>query len=164
MKFHFLIMGISFQILFIGSTFTHAQQVPSNSIEIIVDGKRYESIRAYRRHQVKDILANTLAVDKLQMFSEKELCEMIKEVRSQQTANTSSPAPVKPANLQPKTQQQDQGGIEGSTLDLSSTELQEMLDGYFKEYKETDPSLNKSDKEKIIIIEPKADSEAIYSD
>jgi len=163
MKFYFLIIGISFQFFFIGSTLAHAQQVPSDAVEIIVDGKRYESIRAYRRDQIKDILTNALAVDNLQMFTEGELCELIKEVRSQQTADMSFTESGKPANLKSNIHQQEMD-IEGNTLDLSSSQLQEMLDGYFRGHAEADPILPNSDKVKNIIIEPKAESEAILSD
>lgn len=157
-------MGISFQFFFIGSALTHAQQVPSDAVEIIVDGKRYESIRAYRRHRIKDILTSALAADNFQMFTGKELCEVIKEIRGQQTADVSFTEPGKPANLQPNTQQQDQRGTEENALDLGSSQLQEMLDGYFRERAEADPLLLNSDKVKSIIIEPKTESEVILSD
>jgi len=164
MKFCFLIVGISFQIFFIGIALTHAQQVSSDTVEIIADGERYGSIRAYRRQQIKDILTNALSVDNLQMFTEEELCEMIKEVRSQQNTDTPSKKPGNSTDIKPDIQQQDQEIIEENALDLSSSELQEMLDGYFKAHVETDQSLLNSSKIKSIIIEPEAESEAIYSD
>jgi len=164
MKFYYLIIGIGFQFFFIGSAFTHAQEVPSDAVEIIVDGKRYESIRAYRRDQIKDILTNALAAENLHMFTEKELCEMIKEVRSQQTADSSSTEPAKPAKVQYNTQQQDQMDIDGNTLDLSSSQLQDMLDGYFREHVEADPAPLNPDKVKSSTIELKAESEPVSSD
>lgn len=164
MKFYFLVVGISFQIFFMGIAMTHAQQVPSDNIEIIVDGERYGSIRAYRRHQIKDILTNALSVNNLRMFTEKELCEMIKEIHVQQTADTPSTKPGNSADLKPDTQQRDQEDIEENALDLSSFELQEMLDGYFKAQVESDRSLLNSSKMKTIIIEPESGSETMYSD
>jgi len=161
MKFYFLLMWTGLYVFFIGLSSIYAQQISSDAVEIVIDGKRYGSIQDYRRHQIKDALSNMLSVSDLGIFTEEELCGIIKEIRKQKISDVSSAGPKRPENLQSDAQLQDQRSVAEDALDLSPSQMQDMLDRYFKEHKELDPILLDPDKVKNIMIEPKSESETI---
>jgi len=142
----------------------YAQEVPSDTVEIIVGGERYESILAYQREQIKNILLNALAAYDLQMFTEEELCGVIRKVRNQKIADTSSIEPNELRHSQSDTQKQDQRNSEKDTLDPGLSQMKEMLKDYLREHGDTDPVLLDPDKVKNVIIEPKAESGTSLSD
>jgi len=162
---YFLVLGIGFYMCLGGLSVTFAQQVPLNNVEIIVDEKRYESIHDYRRQQIKDALVNVLAAEKLQLFTEEELYEIIREVRNQQETERTLQKSDGFKNLLSDAQQQDQQASEENPLELSPSEMQEMLDSYYEDYEQAAPLLLDPNKVKSIIIEPsEADSEIMVSD
>ena len=108
MKLYFLLIGFGLHIFFIGLSLTHAQQIPSNAVEIIMDGKQYGSIHEYRREQIKNVLINALAADDLQAFTEEELFDIIKDVRKQQTADVPTEEADKTKKSSPDSFQQYQ--------------------------------------------------------
>ena len=101
MKLYFLLIGFGFYFFFIGLSVTHAQQIPSNAVEIIIDGKQYGSIHEYRREQIKNVLIRALAADDLQVFTEEELFDIIKDVRKQQTTDVPNAETDKASNPLP---------------------------------------------------------------
>ncbi len=161
MKFAFLLLWAGLTVFFIGSSSLYAQQIPPNAIEIVVDGKRYRSIQDYRRDRIKDVLSDTLSASDLGMFTSEELCGIIKEIREQKISDVSSTTPKKLENLQSNAKQQSQHSVKEDVLDLSPSQMQDMLDRYFREHKELDPILLDPEKVKNIMIEPKSGSETI---
>ena len=161
MKFAFLLIWAGTIVFLIGTSSLYAQQIPPDVIEIVVDGKRYRSIQDYRRDRIKDVLSDTLSESDLEMFTSEELCGIIKEIREQKISDVSSTIPKKLENLQSDARQQSRHNVKEDVLDLSPSQMQDMLDRYYKEHKELDPILLDPEKVKNIIIEPKSGSETI---
>jgi len=156
-KLSFLHTVFGFLIYFIGLSLTHAQQIPSNAIEIIIDGKQYGSVHEYRRERIKIILIKALAADDLQAFTEEELFDIMKEVREQQTADMLTAETDKAANSLPDLLQQNQQSNEEDILDLNYSQMEEMLKDYLNKHQDADPVIIDSNKVKSIMIKPKAD-------
>ncbi len=161
MKFSLLLIWAGTTVFFIGPSSLYAQQISPDAIEVVVDGKRYRSIQDYRRDRIKDILSDTLSTSDLGMFTSEELCGIIKEIREQKISDVSFTIPKKLENLQSDARQQSRHNVKEDVLDLSPSQMQDMLDRYFKEHKELDPILFDPEKVKNIIIEPKSGSETI---
>ena len=161
MKFSLLLIWAGAIVFFIGSSSLYAQQISPDAIEVVVDGKRYRSIQDYRRDRIKDVLSDTLSESDLGMFTSEELCGIIKEIREQKISDVSSTIPKKLENLQSDARQQSRHNVKEDVLDLSPSQMQDMLDRYYKEHKELDPILLDPEKVKNIIIEPKSGSETI---
>jgi len=157
-KLYFLLIGFGLYIIFNGLTLAHAQQIPSNAIEIIIEGKKYGSIHEYRREQIKNILINALAADDLQAFKEEELFDIIKDVRKQQIADGPTAETDKGTNSPPDPFQQDQQSNEEDAFDPNSSQMEEMLKDYLNEHKDVDPVIIDPEKVKSIKIEPKTTS------
>ena len=161
MKFAFLLIWAGTTVFLIGTSSLYAQQISPDAIEVVVDGKRYRSIQDYRRDRIKDVLSDTLSTSDLEMFTSEELCGIIKEIREQKFPDVPSVIPKKLENLQFDARQQSRHNVKEDVLDLSPSQMQDMLDRYFKEHKELDPILFDPEKVKNIIIEPKSGSETI---
>ncbi len=146
----FVILGVILGVLTGRLSFAQEQQDVSGSVEIFIQGRRYESIRAYRRQKIKERLQNALSFKDLTEFSEDELCEIIHEVRGKKIAVNPSPEDSK-SSSQPITEEDVQ--------DLSAPQMQEMLKDYLKEHKEAKPLWVDPDKVKSIIIEDQSPPE-----
>jgi len=150
---YFLICFFWFCFFASHTAIAQAQQVPSGKIEIIADGKRYESVLAYKREQIRKILIRALSSMNLHEFSEEELCDIIKEVRIMQGVNI----PLKDVKV-PEKQQSDellrnQQKIQIDAQDFSAFQMQKMLRNHYKENPDSSPLLLDSDKVKNFIIE-----------
>jgi len=163
-KLYFLIIGFGFYIFFIGLSLTHAQQNPSNAVEIIIGGKQYGSIHEYRREQIKNVLINVLEKNDLQAFTEEELFDIIKDVRKQQTADVPTAEANKVTNSPPNSFQLDQQSNEEDVLDANSFQMEETLKDYLNEHKDVNPVIIDPDKVKTIMIKSKTESKDILLD
>jgi len=130
-------------------------QAPSDKVEIIINGKQFDSILEYKREQIKIILDRALSSVNLHEFSDEELSEIITEVRKEQTAET-----LPDKSSEPEGHQVDNG----DAVVLSADQMQEMLRLYLKEHKEATPLDFDPDKVKNILIEPNDSSEDLLSD
>jgi hypothetical protein len=158
------LLGAGFQLFLIGPSFIHAQKVPSDAVKIVIDGKQYASILEYRRQKIKSVLTRALSADDLQMFTEEDLCGIVKEIRKQQAANSTNPKPDEPENPRPDIPKDDQQGLGKSALDPGHSQKQEMSDNYQNEREGAEPVVLDPDKVRNIIIEPKMGSEGIFQD
>ena len=149
---YLLILWIGSCVLLSGLSTAEDQEVPSDPVEIIIQGKQYKSIRAYKRARIKDTLKRTLSSHNLMEFSEDELYEIMKEVRTQQTGKASLKKPDK-GSLE------DQRTVEQEAQDLSVSQMQEMLEAYRREHKEAGHLFLDPDKVKSIIIKPQKQPE-----
>ena len=154
MRLYFLISWIGLYVLTHGVTLAQAQEAPAHAVEIIADGKRYESVHTYKHEQIKNILTQALSSINLHNFSEEELCDMIKEVRSLQTENAPTDAVHEPKKKQSSALLMERQSIEEEAQDLNTSQMQEMLGDYFKEHKDVTPFLVDPDKTKNIFIKP----------
>jgi len=130
------------------------QKDSSGLVEVVIQGKKYQSIRAYKQEQIKNILMRVLSSYDLKEFSEDELCTMIKEIRDgQQTSDAD------PKNDLELTDQGSNGAVrnkrinEENNRDPSVAQMQEMLKSYLDEHESVDPSFVDPDKVKSIILD-----------
>jgi len=137
-----------------GPFMAQAQEVSSGGVEVVIQGKQYESVRAYKREQIKEVLLRALSSKNLKEFSEDELCGIIKEARKQQTAGSSSKETLESPSQRPDKSLQGQQAVEEDATGFSPRQMQEMLEGYLKEHKDAKPLFVDPDKVKSIIIEP----------
>lgn len=155
MKFYFLSTRFAVTVVFFCFFLIITQKVYSGDVEIVIDGKKYESIQDYRRQHVKDVLVSALSAGDLEMFTESELCEIIKEIRTSEISDTPDIEPDEYKGLQ-SVDQKYESSTEEEALDLNPSQMQDMLDSYFLEHKDLDPVLLDPDKVKSITIEPKS--------
>lgn len=145
-------MGFCFTVS--GALAGEGQVIVSDSVEVIIQGKQYKSIGAYKRQQIKDALRKSLSSFNLKEFSEDELYEIIKDVRKQQTTNSSSTKSL-------GTDEHNDEGIGDipQTIgqdreDQKSSQMQEMLNQYHQEHEEVKPLFIDPEKVKSVIIKP----------
>ena len=138
MRLYFLILWIGLYVFMNEMTLAQAQQGPSHEVEIVVEGKRYESVPAYKREQIKKALIRSLSSMSLHSFSEEELCDIIKGVRNLQIAGTSTNEAIDPKKQKFGELQENQQKTEGDVHDLGASQMQEMLNDYFKKHKDED--------------------------
>lgn len=125
-----------------------------NVVEVVVQGKQYKSIHAYKREQIRDTLKRALSAYNLMEFEEDELEEIMSEIRKQQVID---PPPKKRSergaffvrNLSARPE-----ALEEDDPDGVASQMQEMLNQYSWENRsavdiELDPK-----KVKSIIIKP----------
>jgi len=136
---YFFVVWIIF-FVFAAAFMAQAQEDPSDTVEIVIHGKKYDSIKDYRREQIKNVLLKALSSHDLREFSEDELYDIIKEVRQQQGNDASS-----------TDSQKSQTGQEDAH-DLSASQMQEMLKEYLDEHKDAGPLFIDPEKVKDIII------------
>ena len=126
-----------------------------DAVEVIIQGKQYKSIHAYKREQIKKTLKQALSSYDLTEFEENELEEIMREIRRQQPSRAPSGKESKTAGRSSAQRLLDhQITIEEDEQDRTAAQMQEMLDQYSREHKgaadvELDP-----DKVKSIIIKP----------
>lgn len=142
-SYTFVILGAIVSVFASRMSAAQDQQDVSGNVQIDIQGKRYESMHAYRREQIKEILLNTLSSRDLKEFSEDELWDILKEVSKQKVANKLSPEDSK-LTSQPTTGE--------DARDLGAPQMQEMFESYMKEHKEIEPLVVDPDKVKNVII------------
>ena len=139
--------------------FGNCSQNPSDDIEIIIEGKRYKSIREYKRQKIKNNLKEIFSSSSSQEFSKEELFEIIQEVlnplKNGATPLEDSEPQDQPAAAPPK----DPSSVKDDAQNLSMDQLQEMLDEYKKEHQGAGNLIIDPNKVKNIIIEPKTESQ-----
>jgi len=161
-KLYFLFLGFGLSIFF-GSSYGHANHPPDDSVDIIVGGKQYKSIKEYQREKVKRALVYTFEGIDLRAFSEAEIFQIMREVLKGQVIKP----PIEQTNefiANLPENEPDRKNVKKDVLDLNPAEMQEMLDSYLKEHKEISPIFLDPSKVKSIIIAPKAESETITTD
>ncbi|MCK5259803.1 MAG: hypothetical protein KAJ70_01955 [Candidatus Omnitrophica bacterium] len=161
---YLLILWIGSSVLLSGISTAEDRNVPAKPIEVIVQGRQYKSIRAYKREQIKNTLKRTLSSHNLMEFSEDELLEIMREVRKQQTARGSFVKDLKSADQPDRGSLEDQRSVEQDALDLGTSQMREMLKEYRKEHKGAGPLFLDPDKIKSVIIKPQKRSEETIED
>lgn len=141
------------------------QRPSSESIELIIQGKRYKSIRDYKREQIKDMLNRSLSSFNLSEFSEDELYEIMREVRKQQTGKSPLIKDVELSDLLSDQEVlQDKQIVTQDAQDTNASQMQDMLDQYRSKHKGTGHLYIDPGKVKSIIIKPEEHSEDIPKD
>lgn len=154
-KYFLIILWIGFCVFFSNVSIAGDPSDSSEAVEVIVQGKRYKSILAYKREQTRSNLTRILSSENLREFSEEELCNIIKEVRKRQTADSLPQETLESTDSDDfRDLPLDQEIIEEDTPNLGVSEMKEMLREYLQEHKEADPVLLDPDKVKSIIVEP----------
>lgn len=128
-----------------------AGEKSSSGVEVVIGGKSYVSTQAYKRDKIKTILSRDLSPNILNEFTNKEILEIIKEVRRMDFQRGSLPGAF--------LEEVEFGTLPatGDDRDLGSLEMERMLDKYQNEHKGSDPVTIDPDKLKYIIIETKRD-------
>jgi len=157
-KLYFLLTGFGFTIFLSGLSLTYAQQIPSNAVEVIVGGKQYGSIHEYRLEQIKNVLINALAAEDLQVITEEELVNIIKDIRKQQAADVPTADTEKVPDSPLDSFRQNQQSNNEDALDPNTSQMEEMLKDYLNKHQDVDPVIIDPDKVKSIIIKPKVES------
>lgn len=137
------------------------ERASGDAVEVVVQGRQYPSMRAYKREQIKAALQRVFSSQDLGAFSEDELCEIIKDVRQQQTAGGSSKEPSGTAARSPDETPQGQEAAEGSGRGLSDSQMREMLKDYLREHTDAGTLLIDPGKVKDMIIGPAGQPEDI---
>ena len=162
MKLYFLLFGLGLSAI-VGVVYCHANQPSNDSVEVIVGGKQYKSIKEYQREKVKQALAYTFEEIDLRIFSEAEIFEIMREILKGQAIKPS----IEQLNdiiVHHSEDELDKENVKKDALDLNPAEMQEMLNEYLKGHTEISPILIDPNKVKSIIIEPKAESKTVISD
>lgn len=126
------------------------------SVEIVADGKKYNSLRDYRLEQITKILNRALSASDLKEFTNDELLAVLTEVRKLQ--NIPSPPKPLPESSDPIETQPNQSPQLNSSADRQDTvqgQMEEMLEKYHKTHKYVNPLTIDPNKVKSIIIQPK---------
>jgi len=123
-KLYFLLFGLGLFAI-VGPVYCHAYQPPNDSVEIIVKGKQYKSIKEYQREKVKRALAYTFEEFDLRAFSEAEIFEIIREVLKGQTMMLPIDRPNEIITHHSEAEF-DRKNIKKDALDLNPAEMQEM--------------------------------------
>jgi hypothetical protein len=126
----------------------------SPGIEILIDGKKYNTIHEYKLQKIKIVLQKALAAYNLQGFSEDELIQVVKEVRAQQLENYSFQKMSEPARKNLENPSLDDQTVAEDVSDVTVLEMREMLQDYLKEHDASKPLTVDFNKLKTIIIKP----------
>jgi hypothetical protein len=103
---------------------------------VVVQGKQYKSIHAYKREQIKETLKRALSSYDLLEFDEDELEEIVREIRKHQavelpleeegdTVGSAGPSSLR---TRPKVMEEDDSGT-------IADQMREMLDEYRGDHK-----------------------------
>ena len=149
-----LILWIGSGVLLSGLSIADDQELSSDPMEIIAQGKQYKSIRAYKQEQIKSALERTLSSYDLMKFSEDELYGIMKEVRKQQAGSSSLMEDLESVGQSDSGLLEDQRTVEGNSKDPGVSQMQEMLRQYRREHKSSGRVFLDPDKVKSIIIKP----------
>ncbi len=127
----------------------------SHPVKIIVDGKRYPSLHAYKLKRLKEELKQVLSAGQIREFSEEELCAIIKELKEPdadgnspdtQKEETRSPSPDATGDIKEPSR--------GPDKDPDTVQMKEMLHDYLNRHKDVSPVVFDPQKVKTIIIQP----------
>ena len=129
---------IAFIIFPIGYAFARSSDTSQGPVEVVVAGKRYPSLHAYKLQQLKDHLRGVLSSGQLREFSAEEISAIIREIQNQPPVMAQLPAP-KPAV---------------SPADARSKLIEEALENYNAQYGDDPASTIDSVRGKTIIIKP----------
>jgi hypothetical protein len=80
LTFNALILGIVLSMFPAGLLLAEEQSSSAKAIEILVQGKKYKSIREYKREQIKAAFEGILSSRDFEEFGEDELTAIIKEI------------------------------------------------------------------------------------
>ena len=161
---YFWSLGLVLGVLFSSLSSAQDPSTPSDSIEVIIQGRQYKSIRDYKREQIKNTLKRTLSSHNLMEFSEDELYEIMKEVRKQQAAGGFSAKNLRPVGRSIWSASKNLRAVEEDALDLDASQMQEMLKKYRKEHKGVGNLFLDPDKVKSIIINSQKKPEDTLAD
>lgn len=131
----------------------------SGPVEVIVQGKQYKSIRAYKQEQMKDILSKSLASYDLMEFSEDELYEMMKDIRKRQRTDGSLTKDPESDGQHDNASPGNQATVEQDAGELKTSQIQEMLQLYHSEHQGANRLSIDPDKVKTVIINPRKKAE-----
>lgn len=134
----FPVLLVAFIAFFIGYAFAQPLTTPQKSVEIVVAGKRYPSLHAYKLQQLKDDLRGVLSSGQLRKFSQEEISTVVQELKTE--------PPVMP--------QLPSAKATVSAADARIKQVEEALKNYNARHKD-DPSLTDDPaRGKTIIIKP----------
>ena len=151
-QLYFLIIGVGFLFFPNGLVLAQDQKTSSDPVEVVIQGKQYKSIRAYKRNQIKETLERALSSYNLREFSEDELSEIINDVRKQQTKDRPTEKGLKSNSQQVKDSSRIQRTVESEETDPSISQMQELIENYQKQHKNAGQLLIDPGKVKDIII------------
>jgi len=128
----FIIAAIVFLAFLMGRCWAGDEKSSSGGVEIFVQGRKYKSIREYKREQIKAAFTDVLSTKDLREFTEDELTAIIKEIchESGQAGSGKS-----------ETGFSVQEGAETGAIGENASRTQKELKDYLKEYEVFDPSL-----------------------
>jgi hypothetical protein len=138
------IAGIAFFLMPMNCSLAEDKEAPSGTVEIIAQGRRYKSIREYKREQIKTAFASILSSKDFREFSEDELTAIIKEIYHESGPGGSGEQGE--GFTGPRTEIKD-------VLDSEALQRQKTLKDHLKEYEAVDPSEINSDQMKKIMRE-----------
>ena len=132
-----------------------SEEAPDGEVEILIEGKRYQSTRDYKREKFKEALSQQLSENILRDFSDDEILDIIADIRaSHQTEKSIPPLPqaspqdlITPSTTLP-VDTAESPGSDGS-------EMQNMLKKYQLDHAEAETVTIDPDKVKNIFIQPK---------
>lgn len=82
---------IAFTVFFSGYAFAQPTKTSPKPVEVVVAGKRYPSLHAYKLQQLKDNLRGVLSPGQLREFSEEEISAVIREIQAQPPVMAAAP-------------------------------------------------------------------------
>ena len=131
----FFLVYIALPLVYASAQSSDASQ---DSIEVVVGGKRYPSLHAYKLQRLKDDLRGALSPAQLREFSTEEIYAVIQQLKDQPPVMTQPPSQERTVPAE----------------DPQVGQMEEMLKGYRAEHPD-DPSLEMDpQKIKTIIIKP----------
>ncbi len=135
-------------IFFIFPSGVHAQPPDSASptVEVVIDGKEYASVHAYKREKLKARLKTALIPTDWREFNDRELCVIIEELS--QSKNAAGPA-QKPAENDTPMKPNEENAVH--------EQMQEMLQDFLATHDDVQPVEVDPAKVKTILIQPKPD-------
>ena len=116
----------------------------AGEVEIFIQGKKYTSLRDYKRHQINISLREALSTGNFKDFSFDELCEILKEVRESKLTE------AEPENA---VMQEKPRAERMESLAPGVNQMQDMLEEYLQEHEEAEPILMDPQKVKSVIIQ-----------
>jgi hypothetical protein len=133
---------------------TEDQEDFADAVEVVIQGRKYKSIREYKRQQIKSTLKKSLSSFNLKEFSEDELLEIMTEVRKEQPSTRSSGNRAKLSESSDEQSLKNHWEAAREAEDRKTSQMVEMLKQYQRDHEDARPISIDPDKVRSIIIKP----------